>query len=138
VTVHHTHLFQLLQNMILNSLKYRSPDRRPHIHISSCPGADNMLEFTVRDNGIGIASEYHETIFGVSSDCTRDKCPEPAWASQSVAASYHCKERRFGWKAPQEMGVLFTSLSLRAHTGPHQLNMCHGLLQRMVGYSAMS
>jgi signal transduction histidine kinase len=66
VAVHRTHVVQLLQNLLSNSLKYRSPDRSPRIHISSTvQAANNMLQFTVQDNGIGIDAAYHEKIFCV-------------------------------------------------------------------------
>lgn len=65
VAVHRTHLVQLLQNLVSNSLKYHSPDRNPHIHISSAAIPDGMLQFSVSDNGVGIAPAYHDRIFGV-------------------------------------------------------------------------
>jgi light-regulated signal transduction histidine kinase (bacteriophytochrome) len=51
----------LLQNLIENALKYRS-ESRPEIHISVREDADGW-RFSVRDNGMGIASEHHERIF---------------------------------------------------------------------------
>jgi signal transduction histidine kinase len=63
--VHRTHLLQLLQNLLSNSLKYHSPERQPRIHITSAQAADGMTELMVRDNGIGIDLAYHERIFGV-------------------------------------------------------------------------
>ena len=65
VTIHRTHLVQLLQNLISNSLKYHSPERRPQIDISSVPAPEGMIEFRVKDNGIGIDPEYHDKVFGV-------------------------------------------------------------------------
>jgi len=53
----------LLQNLIGNAIKYRS--REPLvIHISAETVGEDWL-FTVRDNGIGVAPEYHERIFGI-------------------------------------------------------------------------
>lgn len=54
-------LIQLFQNLIGNSIKFRSTEP-PHIHIQaeSVPGA---WHFTVRDNGIGIDPQYFERIF---------------------------------------------------------------------------
>jgi light-regulated signal transduction histidine kinase (bacteriophytochrome) len=63
--IHRTHLVQLLQNLVSNSLKYHTPERKPRIHISSVPAGDGMTELRVQDNGIGINPEYHERIFGV-------------------------------------------------------------------------
>jgi light-regulated signal transduction histidine kinase (bacteriophytochrome) len=65
VSVHRAHLTQLFQNLLSNSLKYHSPERRPCIHISSGPTAGDMLELRIEDNGIGIDPAYHERIFGV-------------------------------------------------------------------------
>jgi PAS domain S-box-containing protein len=65
VHVHRTHLVQLLQNLVSNSLKYHSPERLPIIHVTSAPAAGGMTEFLVQDNGIGIEPEYHDRIFGV-------------------------------------------------------------------------
>jgi light-regulated signal transduction histidine kinase (bacteriophytochrome) len=65
VRVHRTHLLQLLQNLLSNSLKYHSPERQLRIHITTAQAADGMTELMVRDNGIGIDLAYHERIFGV-------------------------------------------------------------------------
>lgn len=57
-------LGQLFHNLISNALKFRSPLRPLLIRISAVrnPGA---WAFTVADNGIGIAAEYHDKIFGL-------------------------------------------------------------------------
>ena len=54
---------QLFQNLISNSLKYRS-DKTPEIHISYIEKA-LYYEFSIRDNGIGIQKKYHKQIFEV-------------------------------------------------------------------------
>ena len=53
----------LFQNLIGNAIKYRS-DRKPVIEVSAARNADAWV-FEVRDNGIGIASEFHDRIFVV-------------------------------------------------------------------------
>lgn len=58
-----THLQQVLQNLIGNALKYRDHNP-PQVHISAVD-RDGFWCFSVRDNGIGIAHEYREKIFGV-------------------------------------------------------------------------
>jgi len=55
---------QLFQNLIANSLKYRKKTTKPKIFIS-CENKKTHLEFSVKDNGIGIETEYHQKIFEV-------------------------------------------------------------------------
>ena len=61
--VRRVHLQQLFQNLIGNSIKYRS-EERPRIDISAQKKDDFWL-FSVKDNGIGIDPEYKERIFGI-------------------------------------------------------------------------
>ena len=56
-------LTQVFQNLISNSIKYRS-EEKPRIHIS-VRANDAEWVFGVRDNGIGIEPRYHERIFGI-------------------------------------------------------------------------
>jgi len=56
-------LGQVLQNLIGNSIKYRS-EEAPRIHLSAEERDEDWL-FSVRDNGIGIDPRYHEQIFGI-------------------------------------------------------------------------
>jgi PAS domain S-box-containing protein len=58
------HLQQLFQNLIGNSIKYRSPGRPPVVHVSA-ERQDRFWMFSVSDNGIGIAPEHREKIFGL-------------------------------------------------------------------------
>ncbi len=64
VAMHETHLQQLLQNLISNAIKYRSPDRPPVVHIQA-ERQNEYWTFAVTDNGIGVDKEYRETIFGL-------------------------------------------------------------------------
>ena len=58
-----TQLAQLLRNLIGNALKFHGAEA-PRVHVSAerIPGA---WRFSVRDHGIGIDSQYAETIFEV-------------------------------------------------------------------------
>lgn len=50
-------LNQLFTNLIGNAIKFRSPERRLEIHVSSRPVAPGLVEIAVRDNGIGFAPQ---------------------------------------------------------------------------------
>jgi len=56
-----TQLFQLFQNLIGNALKYHSSEP-PQIHISG-KEEEKYIQFSVRDNGIGIKPIFFEKIF---------------------------------------------------------------------------
>lgn len=62
VTVYETEFRQLLQNLLSNAIKFRKPGVQPEIHID-CQKKGNFWEFSVKDNGIGIAPEHQEKIF---------------------------------------------------------------------------
>ena len=64
VRAHRAHLVQLFQNLISNAIKYRHPERPPAIHITA-NSQNDYWAFSVRDNGIGIAPEYRNLIFGL-------------------------------------------------------------------------
>jgi light-regulated signal transduction histidine kinase (bacteriophytochrome) len=57
------HLQQLFQNLIGNAIKYRR-EELPRIVIRA-DKVDSRWRFEVQDNGIGIAPEYNERIFGL-------------------------------------------------------------------------
>ncbi|WP_445176832.1 PAS domain S-box protein [Microcoleus sp.] len=54
-------LLQLFQNLIGNAIKYRSSEA-PMVRVSASPQGDSWV-FSVQDNGIGIAEQYHPRIF---------------------------------------------------------------------------
>ena len=64
LAIHETHLQQIFQNLIGNAIKYRSPDRRLVVNIQA-ERQNEHWTFSVSDNGIGIAKEYWQTIFGL-------------------------------------------------------------------------
>lgn len=63
LAVHEVHLTQLFQNLIGNSLKYRSQEPL-RIHISA-ERMDGMWKLAVADNGIGIDPAYQRRVFGL-------------------------------------------------------------------------
>jgi PAS domain S-box-containing protein len=54
---------QLFQNLIVNALKYRSPDRPLRVAVSGRRLPDGTCEFRVADNGIGIEPAYRDQVF---------------------------------------------------------------------------
>jgi signal transduction histidine kinase len=61
-----TEMIQLFQNLITNSIKFRKTEQgdSPLIEIESREDGDEIV-LMFRDNGIGIAPEYHERIFNI-------------------------------------------------------------------------
>lgn len=55
---------RLIQNLVENALKYRHPDRAPAVDISIAM-VDGRVQLAVRDNGLGIAENQQERIFGL-------------------------------------------------------------------------
>jgi light-regulated signal transduction histidine kinase (bacteriophytochrome) len=55
-------MIQLLQNLISNAIKFHKEEESPVVHISA-KLQKNQWIFSVRDNGIGINSQYFDRIF---------------------------------------------------------------------------
>jgi light-regulated signal transduction histidine kinase (bacteriophytochrome) len=55
-------LRQVIQNLVSNAMKYQQPGKNPVINISS-KEFDEHWQFSIQDNGIGIASDYFQRIF---------------------------------------------------------------------------
>ena len=67
-------LTRLFQNLLVNSLRYRS-DSPPHLQIAAEPQDGHWL-ISVKDNGIGIEPQYAEKVFGIFRCLhSRDKYP---------------------------------------------------------------
>jgi len=64
VHVHSAHLQQLFQNLIGNAIKYRRAGVTPLIHVAA-ERHNGGWRFSVSDNGIGIAPQFKERIFGL-------------------------------------------------------------------------
>jgi light-regulated signal transduction histidine kinase (bacteriophytochrome) len=59
-----TEVRQLFQNLISNSLKFTTPDRKPIINII-CNDDETHYIFEVADNGIGIEAKFFDRIFQI-------------------------------------------------------------------------
>jgi signal transduction histidine kinase len=55
-------LFQLIQNLISNAIKYKDPSRLPHIEITSYSEKDRVV-FVVKDNGRGMPADSLQFVF---------------------------------------------------------------------------
>ncbi|MDP8990914.1 MAG: PAS domain S-box protein, partial [Acidobacteriota bacterium] len=64
VRMHEVELRQLFQNIVGNAIKYRSEEQAPRIHVTARL-EDGRWLFAIRDNGIGIAPAYKDSIFGI-------------------------------------------------------------------------
>jgi len=59
-----TQLIQLFQNLVGNALKYHTHEA-PLVHVSAVRNGGGRWIFSVRDNGLGIDSQYFDKIFGM-------------------------------------------------------------------------
>jgi len=57
-------LVQLFQNLVGNGIKYQNAGI-PQVHISAAKKSGKTWIFSVKDNGLGIESQYFEKIFGL-------------------------------------------------------------------------
>jgi signal transduction histidine kinase len=58
-------LLEVVQNLVDNAAKFMGDQPNPKIEIGQQGEENDMLVFFVRDNGIGIAPEHHEKVFGL-------------------------------------------------------------------------
>ncbi len=63
IRAHESSMIEIFQNLIGNAIKYRSA-APPQIHVSAEKQA-GAWTFSISDNGMGIAPEYQDRIFGV-------------------------------------------------------------------------
>jgi len=58
-------LMEVIQNLVDNAAKFMGDQKEPRIEIGQSGEEDGKLVFYVRDNGVGVASEHHDRIFGL-------------------------------------------------------------------------
>lgn len=54
---------QLAQNLLINALKYRHPERQPLVRVAAFDAGPQMVGVRVSDNGLGIPREQRERVF---------------------------------------------------------------------------
>lgn len=59
-----TQILRVFQNLLSNAIKFQKPNQAARIDISF-KELDNFYEITLADNGIGIAAEYQDKVFGL-------------------------------------------------------------------------
>ncbi|WSS24682.1 CHASE3 domain-containing protein [Streptomyces sp. NBC_01190] len=75
VTGDPTQLGMLLQNLVSNAIKFRSPERPCRVHLSA-RREGGLWSFAISDNGIGIAPEFADKVFVIFQRLhTRDAYP---------------------------------------------------------------
>jgi signal transduction histidine kinase len=57
------HLEQVFANLVSNAVKYLGPTEHPVVEIRAEEDGGRFVEFSVRDNGIGIDPAYHARVF---------------------------------------------------------------------------
>lgn|GEM_PF-3511822 len=76
----------LFQHLIVNAIKFRRPETPPIIRISVIE-KNNLWQFAVKDNGIGIEKAYSNKIFGMFQRLL----PREKYAGNGIGLS-HCKK----------------------------------------------
>jgi two-component system CheB/CheR fusion protein len=66
-------LSRVFQNLVSNSLKYRSPDRPCQITVEAVDAPLGMVGYAFTDNGIGIPEQYQKKVFELFSRLHTDK-----------------------------------------------------------------
>jgi light-regulated signal transduction histidine kinase (bacteriophytochrome) len=56
-------LQQLMSGLLDNAIRYRRADASPNIAVRAVRQSSEEWQISVRDDGIGIAEQYHETVF---------------------------------------------------------------------------
>jgi PAS domain S-box-containing protein len=65
VYVDQPRMIEVLQNLLDNAIKYMGDQPQPQIEIGQRPEQNGQPVLYIRDNGMGVAPEYHERIFGL-------------------------------------------------------------------------
>ena len=106
-------LVRVFQNLIGNAVKYRHPDRKPVISVTT-ERRDGWWDIAIRDNGLGINAEDTERIFGLFQRLDPHGGPDGSGIGLALTKRIvECFEGSIGVESEQGVGTTFT-VSLRA------------------------
>jgi PAS domain S-box-containing protein len=96
-------MVQLMQNLIVNAIKFRKQTEVPRVHISY-RDHDDFWQFEVADNGIGIEEQHRERIFQIFQRLHNRE--EYAGTGIGLALCKKIVERHGGsiWEEPSPLG----------------------------------
>ena len=102
-----TQLMQLFQNLIGNAIKFRKPDVPPQIHIG-VERQEDVWQFSVRDNGIGIEPQFADRIFVIFQRLhTRDEYPGSGMGLAICKKIVECHRGQIWVESELEQGATF-------------------------------
>jgi signal transduction histidine kinase len=107
VTGHAVTLIQVVTNLLMNGLKFVAPGVRPQVRVWAEAG-DERICLRLQDNGIGIAAEHQERIFGVFERLhDRDTYPGTGIGLAIVRKSIECMGGHVGVESAPGQGSTF-------------------------------
>lgn len=103
-----TRLGQLFTNLIDNAVKYTPAQRAPRIAIAA-GDRGTCWQIALRDNGVGIAPEFHGRVFGIFQRLPAGKALHPAGTGVGLAIVARIVETHGGtlWLQSHDDGTTF-------------------------------
>jgi len=125
-------LAQVFENLLTNAVKYGCRNDHPAIVIEGC-AEDGEVRYCVRDNGTGIAPQFHERVFGLFERLDSDTegtgvglaavSPHHGFTWRTCVGRIRSRPRCgvFGWRFPQLPMTIELRLQDRAWNLVHKL-----------------
>jgi len=118
VTAHPATVRQVFYNLVSNALKFVEPEKTPCIEISA-QKHDGSLRIWVADNGIGIAPQHHQKIFGLFQRLhSHDAYPGTGIGLALVRKGIERMGGKMGLESTPGTGTRFW-FELKAASAPH-------------------
>lgn len=115
-----TAIEQIFANLIANALNYLNPARPGLIEVGIAEaGEPGMNTYYVRDNGLGIATEYQPKLFRAFQRLHRDRAPGEGMGLAMVSRIVARHHGRIWVHSAEDAGsTFFVSLAASGETGP--------------------